>query len=88
MTFHTCLIKAQIGGQAVRFFRRLNLAKVITHFMLRTNSWNNRYRVLAWMVYLNDVPEGGETEFLYQQVKIKPTANTLVIYWIVYPSPS
>ena len=26
-------------------------------------------RTLAWMVYLNDVEEGGETEFLYQQKK-------------------
>ena len=49
-------------------------------FHAEDNSWNNRFRVLAWMVYLNDVPEGGETEWLYQQVKIKPTANTLVIW--------
>ncbi len=49
-------------------------------FHAEDNSWNNRYRVLAWMVYLNDVPEGGETEFLYQQIKIKPTENTLVIW--------
>jgi hypothetical protein len=49
-------------------------------FHAEDNSWNNRFRVLAWMVYLNDVAEGGETEWLYQQVKIKPTANTLVIW--------
>ena len=24
------------------------------------------------MIYLNDIEEGGETEFLYQQKKIKP----------------
>ena len=27
---------------------------------------------MAWMVYLNDVEEGGETEFLYQKLKVKP----------------
>jgi hypothetical protein len=32
------------------------------------------------MVYLNDVDEGGETEFLYQQVKIKPKRGTVVIW--------
>ena len=39
-----------------------------------------RNRVLAWTVYLNDVEEGGETEFLYQQLKIKPKANTAAIW--------
>ena len=31
------------------------------------------------MFYLNDVAEGGETEFYYQDVKIKPKAGTMVI---------
>lgn len=37
------------------------------------------HRVLLYMYYLNDVAEGGETEFFYQQRKIKPTRGTLVI---------
>ena len=37
-------------------------------------------RVLAWMVYLNDVEEGGETEFLYQHMRVKPTQGTFVIW--------
>lgn len=37
------------------------------------------HRVLLWSVYLNDVPEAGETEFLYQQRKIAPRAGTLLI---------
>ena len=32
------------------------------------------------MVYLNDVEEGGETEFLYQQLKIKPSKGRVVIW--------
>ena len=39
----------------------------------------HRY-VLALMVYLNDVEEGGETEFLYQQKRIPPTEGTLIIH--------
>lgn len=37
------------------------------------------HRVLLWMFYLNDVEEGGETEFFYQQQKVRPTQGTMVI---------
>lgn len=37
-------------------------------------------RVLAWTVYLNDVDEGGETEFLYQHKRIKPEKGTVCIF--------
>ena len=37
-------------------------------------------RVLTWMLYLNDVEEGGETEFLYQSMRVKPKQGTLVIW--------
>ena len=43
-------------------------------------NWNLQNRTMAWMVYLNDVPEGGETEFLYQKRKIKPEKGTVVIW--------
>jgi hypothetical protein len=36
-------------------------------------------RVLFWLLYLNDVESGGETEFLYQDIKIEPKAGQLVI---------
>ena len=37
------------------------------------------HRVLLWMFYLNDVDEGGETEFFYQQATVKPVKGTMVI---------
>ena len=37
-------------------------------------------RILAWMLYLNDVEEGGETEFLYQHKRIKPKVGTMLIW--------
>lgn len=37
-------------------------------------------RILAWTIYLNDVEEGGETEFLYQHKRIKPQTGNLVIW--------
>ena len=38
------------------------------------------HRLLTWILYLNDVQEGGETEFLYQHMRVKPEQGTLVIW--------
>lgn len=37
-------------------------------------------RSLVWMIYLNDVTDGGDTEFLYQHMKVQPKKGTLVIW--------
>jgi hypothetical protein len=37
-------------------------------------------RLLVWSLYLNDVKEGGETEFLYYPKRIKPKAGTLMLW--------
>ena len=37
-------------------------------------------RAIAWMLYLNDIEEGGETEFLYLSKRIKPKAGRLIIW--------
>lgn len=37
-------------------------------------------RLLTWILYLNDVEEGGETEFLYYPMRVKPKAGTLIIW--------
>lgn len=37
-------------------------------------------RILAYIVYLNDVDEGGETEFLYQHKRYKPKQGSVVIF--------
>ena len=37
-------------------------------------------RVLAWTIYLNDDFEAGETEFLYQQYRYKPSKGDVVIF--------
>jgi hypothetical protein len=38
------------------------------------------YRHLAFMTYLNDVEEGGETEFYHQELKVKPRKG-LTLFW-------
>jgi hypothetical protein len=37
-------------------------------------------RHLVFMTYLNDVTEGGETEFYYQKIKIKPEKGLTLIW--------
>ena len=36
-------------------------------------------------VYLNDVEEGGETEFLHQSVRVKPKKGRIVIWPAAFP---
>ena len=37
------------------------------------------HRTVLWTIYLNDIFEEGETEFLYQHKKIKPKTGSLLI---------
>ena len=37
------------------------------------------HRVLLWLIYLNDVEEGGGTDFFYQQATVKPTQGSLIL---------
>ena len=41
---------------------------------------DGRDRILAWTLYLNDVEEGGETEFLYQSLRFKPKTGTFILF--------
>jgi hypothetical protein len=42
---------------------------------------DNSNRVLAWTMYLNDIPDGeGETEFLWQGLRVQPKAGTVSIF--------
>jgi hypothetical protein len=43
-------------------------------------------RVLTYMLYLNtfEPEEGGETEFLYQRLRLRPEANTMVVWPAAY----
>ena len=37
-------------------------------------------RHLVWMTYLNDIKKGGETEWYYQKLKVKPKKGLTVIW--------
>jgi hypothetical protein len=42
-------------------------------------------RVLSYIIYLNTVEEGGETEFLYQSQRVKPVKGRIVIWPANFP---
>lgn len=41
-------------------------------------------RIITWSVYLNTVEQGGETEFLYQSLRIPAVEGTLVMWPATY----
>lgn len=85
----------QVRDLARRFFRcgEINLQKYVQgeggYFAWHTEvtpndpSGEKLHRVLPFMVYLNDVEDGGETEFYYQELRVKPVRGTLLL-WPAY----
>ena len=49
-----------------------------------TTSRDTANRLLAWTAYLNDDFEAGETEFLYQQYRYKPSKGDCIIFPTAY----
>lgn len=44
------------------------------------NNITYKARCLSWILYLNDVEQGGETEFLYLSKRVNPKAGRLIIF--------
>ena len=44
------------------------------------SSFYTSKRHLVWMTYLNNVNKGGETEFYYQKIKVKPEKGLTLIW--------
>ena len=57
-----------------------NVNEGFTYYHCERSLISSCLRNLVFMTYLNDVEEGGETEFLYQQLKVKPKKGTVVIW--------
>jgi hypothetical protein len=50
------------------------------HMWHHEHAFNAPYRVLAWHLTLEAPTSGGETEFLFQSLKIKPRVGQLLIW--------
>ena len=49
-------------------------------FHTESTGYTNSCKNLAWMIYLNDIEEGGETEFPMQKTRVKPKENKGVLW--------
>ena len=63
-----------------------NKGKYIYHIDDSVDYEKKRYRVITYLWYLNDVPEGGETEF-FSKVKIKPECGKLILFPATWSYP-
>ena len=51
------------------------------HVWHHEHSYEDMSRILVWTAYLNDIPEGeGETEFLYQGLKVNPKKGRVCLF--------
>ena len=44
-------------------------------------------RLVTYALYLNTIKDAGETEYLYQQMRVPPVENTLVLWPATYTHP-
>jgi hypothetical protein len=63
-----------------------NKGRYIYHNDATIDYTNKKSRVLTYIFYLNDVDEGGHTEF-YGELKIKPKAGQLVLFPATWTYP-
>ena len=70
------LDKHAIWGNKVQ---RTNVGQGYHIWHCEQSSRDTANRLLFYIVYLNDVEEGGETEFLYQKKRYKPEQGTVII---------
>jgi hypothetical protein len=62
---------------AIKYLK--NTGRYIYHNDFATDEQHN-YRIITFLWYLNDVSEGGTTDFFSGKLKIKPTAGKLVLF--------
>jgi hypothetical protein len=50
------------------------------NFHIENSGVANMRRVMAYIIYLNDIDDGGETEFLHQAIRVKPETGKVIIF--------
>jgi len=68
-----------LGDEGFRIKRYLNDGSE-HHGYHADNCQDNNSRILAVLIYLNDVAEGGETAFLNQGILVSPVAGRIAIF--------
>ena len=70
------------NGELRNLYFKMQMSDVGQSYSVWHSEWgaNTPDRFLVWMLYLNDVFEGGETEWFYYPRRIQPRAGDLVIW--------
>jgi hypothetical protein len=76
----TVLVDYATHGNSAFKIQKTEIGQGYHVWHTETSNRNTSNRILAWTLYLNDVEEGGETEFLYYPKRVKPKAGTLVLW--------
>lgn len=56
-----------------------NVGFYLDHHDFQINQ-NNSYRILTFLFYLNDIEVGGETDFLFGRIKVKPKRGKCILF--------
>ena len=57
-----------------------NEGKYVYHNDFDMDKTKNMYRIMTYIFYLNDVTEGGETEYFGGEIRIKPKCGKLIFH--------
>ena len=60
--------------------QRYNPGDHFSHIHTERSSLNSLHRVFAWMTYLNDVQDGGNTYFNHYDLRVKPEIGKTLIW--------
>mgnify|MGYP000651396220 CR=1 FL=1 len=74
------LLESEIHGIISMRLQKTLPGQGYHHWHYESSTSETARRVCAWSVYLNDIDEGGETEFLYMRKRVKPEAGTVLIW--------
>ena len=72
-----CMDRLHIGPFNIQ---RYNQGGHFSSVHSERTSLGHLHRVFAWMTYLNDVPDSGETEFVHYNLKVSPEIGKTLIW--------
>jgi len=73
------LLNSNLSGHALKM-QRTDPGQGYHIWHHENDGYEDRHRCLAFTIYLNDIEDAGETEFLYLKRRVKPERNKCVIW--------
>jgi len=88
---HQTIVHKDALFQTPQFFELFQIARYkkgeghYNAWHIEQYNFETARRIFIFLLYLNDVKKGGETEFLYAGLKVKPKKGTLIIHPAGFP---